>query len=87
MFKNFDTLKYVYNNYVENKIDYVSSHNLTQDAIKHVTFLELASNRKPFYLPANEFDAEFLLRAFSRSIHIFSQNSADPTTEAISKKP
>lgn len=81
-----DTLKYIYNNYVKNKIDYVSKHNLTQDAIKHVTFLELASNRKPFYLPENEFDAEFLLRAFSSSIHIFDGKTNDPTKESIAKK-
>lgn len=81
-----DTLKYIYNNYVKNKIDYVSKHNLTQDAIKHVTFLELASNRKPFYLPENEFDAEFLLRAFSSSIHIFDGKTNNPTQESIAKK-
>lgn len=81
-----DALKYVYENYAKNKIDLVTKHNLTQDALKHVTFLELASNRKPFYLPENEFDAEFLLRAFSSSIHIFDGKTNSPTEESIAKK-
>lgn len=81
-----ETLRLVYNRIATGKIDIINKHNLNDDAFRHTAFLELASKRDPFRLPEDELNAEFVLRAFSSSIHIFSSNSDSPVEEAIEKK-
>lgn len=81
-----ETLRFVYNRIATGKIDLVSKHNLKEDAFRLTAFLQLASKKDAFRLPEDELNAEFVLRAFSSSVHIYESDSTSPTEESIEKK-